>query len=71
MVLPGEGGSPRGFSPNPPFSNLINLMRGNRNAGGSPSSGRGGETKSPQERYDFNFSEHFYKRNNSFPLLKR
>jgi hypothetical protein len=30
-------------------------MRGNRNVGGGPSGGGGGETKSPKERYDLIF----------------
>jgi hypothetical protein len=30
-------------------------MRGNRNVGGCPSGGGGGETKNPQERYDLIF----------------
>jgi hypothetical protein len=30
-------------------------MRGNRDMGGCPSSGGGGETKSPKERYDLFF----------------
>lgn len=31
-------------------------MRGNRYGGGPPNCGGGGETKSPQERYDVIFS---------------
>jgi hypothetical protein len=36
-------------------------MRGNRNAGGCPSDGGMGETKSPIERYDLMFLKHFYR----------
>jgi hypothetical protein len=36
-------------------------MRGNRNAGGCPSGGGAGETKSPKERYDLIFLKHVYR----------
>jgi hypothetical protein len=42
-------------------------MRGNRNVGGCPSGGGGGETKSPKERYDLFFLQHFYRA--ELPLL--
>jgi hypothetical protein len=34
-------------------------MRGNRNMGRGPGGGGGGETKSPHERYDIIFFQHF------------
>ena len=36
-------------------------MSDNRTVGGCLSGGRGGETKSPQERYDVIFLRHFYR----------
>ena len=50
--LPQRGRQPKGCIPLTPFCNLVNLMRGNRNVGGCPSGGGGGDTKSPKERYD-------------------
>jgi len=55
------GRQPKGCIPLTPFYNLVNLMRGNHTVGGCPSGGGGGETKSPQERYNLIFLKHFYR----------
>jgi hypothetical protein len=43
--LPQRGRQPKGCIPLTPFYNLVNLMRGNRNVGGCPSGGGGGEAE--------------------------
>jgi hypothetical protein len=66
-----------GCIPLTPFCNLVNLMRGNRNVGGCPSGGGGGETKSPQECYDLIFlsistePNHDYHQNKKNSIAKK
>jgi hypothetical protein len=45
-------------------------MRGNRNVGGCPSGGGGGETKSPQKRYNLIFLSISTEPNNSSSVEK-
>jgi hypothetical protein len=55
LLSPPEGEAACGVHPLDPLCNLVNLMRGNRNVGGCPGGGGGGETKSSQELYDLIF----------------